>query len=99
MLGAWVVLDRSHVATQIDARKSAYSACAAGFRGVRLQAARQQSCGWRQLSQVARGDLIGLPFLALAVALTLVLVARISHAGADAGLIKMGEPRADDPLI
>jgi hypothetical protein len=99
-LALFVVKDRSRLESQIDARQASYVACAHDYRGRELAATRQRVCGWTQLSEHRLGDLLGLPFFAVALGLSLILIYRISKPDADgSGPARFGDPRPDDPVI
>jgi hypothetical protein len=99
-LALFVVKDSSRLESQIDARQAHYLACSHAYRGRKLVATRQRVCGWSQLSEHRLGDLLGLPFFALALGLSLILIYRISRPDADgSGPARFGDPRPDDPVI
>lgn len=91
--GLYVVHDRSKLAGRIHTRELAYTSCA---RGLSTSVAAKK-CGWKQLEAARRGDLYGLPFLALTLALTLLLIykVRVSPDPRPA----TGYVRADDPVL
>jgi len=80
-------------------RAARYGTCLRSPGSGSTAAARRLACGWTQLRAVRRGDLLGLPFLALAAALLLVLVYKIGNSSVEERLLKPGDARADDPMI
>jgi hypothetical protein len=90
----YVVRDRSSLAHTIHARQVAYPVCARGLPRIRAE----QRCGWSALDDSRRGDLYGLPFLALALALTLLLLYKIRERPPD-DAPRGGYVRADDPVL
>lgn len=83
---SYVAVDRARVATHIHARKLNLAAClrehplarAVGVRATVLrreqQTVRTEKCYWSTLVEVRDADLYGLPFFALAIGLSLILV-------------------------
>jgi hypothetical protein len=98
-VGIYVVNDRSRLATRIEVRQASYRTCSKPYKGSNERARRANACGWSQLARIRRGDLTGVPFLALAVALSILLAYKIAHPSSGVGAIKVGDSRADDPLI
>jgi hypothetical protein len=97
--GIYVVTDRSRLATRIAGRQASYHACARSYSGSNERKQRERLCGWSQLSQIRRGDLIGIPFLALALGLSFLLVYKIAHQSTDGGAPKVGDSRPEDPIM
>jgi hypothetical protein len=83
---------------RIEARQASYQACAHTYQGRTERIRRERICGWSQLSQIRHGDLIGFPFLALAIGLSFLLVYKVAHQSTEGGA-QVGDSRRDDPLI
>ena len=100
MTGAavFVVTNRSRLESQIHRRQARYAACARRYPGHELAGTRAGTCGWLRLSDARRGDLRGLPFLAVALGLFLVLIYKIGHPRAEVPL-KIADARAEDPMM
>jgi hypothetical protein len=100
MAGAayFVVTDRSRLESQIHRRQARYASCAQRYPGHRLALTRADDCGWLRLSDARRGDLLGLPFLAVALGLFLLLIYKIGRPRTDVPL-KIADGRAEDPLM
>jgi hypothetical protein len=56
-------------------------------------------CGWAELSAIKNGELLGLPFFALACALVLVLLYKVRTGGGADPAVTMGEASADDTVL
>jgi len=93
----FVVTNRSRIEAQIHRRQTGFATCARSGAGHDLAASRDASCGWAQLSESRRGDLFGLPFIALALGLFLVLTYKIGHPRPENPL-KMADTRGEDPM-
>jgi hypothetical protein len=99
-LALFVVKDRSRLESQIHSRQARYVSCSRDFRGRKLAATKARVCGWSQLSERRLGDLVGLPFFAVALGLTLILVYKIGRPEATGqGVGRFGDPRPDDPVL
>lgn len=100
-----MVVDRSHLASQIHARQSRYGACVALVHrsleqsAAQLKAERAQRCGWSQLEALRTGELISLPFFALACLLSLILAFRVGRPRGDEPAIRMGDSSAEDAIL
>jgi hypothetical protein len=93
----FVVSNRSRVESQIHQRRIRYATCAATHAGRGLATARRAACGWSQLSESRRGDLLGLPFIAVALGLFLVLTYKIGHPR-PVDPLRIPDARGEDPM-
>lgn len=93
----FVVSNRSRVESQIHQRQVRYATCAQSHAGLDLATTRKAACGWAQLSESRRGDLLGLPFVAVALGLFLVLTYKIGHPRA-ADPLRIADARGEDPM-
>jgi hypothetical protein len=78
----YVVHDRSHLAAEIHNRRAAYASCLRANPGSSAikRHRRAHRCDWSTLAAAREGDLLGVPFFALAVLLSVILVLRITIA-------------------
>ena len=70
---AYVLYDRAHVEHHIKARQANYTTCAREYPGARHAKARKSRCGWSELTAIRQGDVLGLPFIIVAIGAFLVL--------------------------
>jgi hypothetical protein len=90
---AFVVVNRSRLESSIDQRQARSERC------VRPQAP-PGPCGVAHLVQLRKGDLLGLPFLAVGLGLFLLLVYKIGHPGGDDQRVSpLGGSPGDDALM
>ena len=90
--GFYVARDRSRLETRVHDRQALPAHCRRRTRSA-------TACGAAGLLQIRRGDLLGVPFLILAVGLSLILVFKIANPPADDRILKVGDSRADDALL
>jgi hypothetical protein len=99
-LAFFVVTNRSRLESQIHARQTHYVACSQRYQGRTFAATRESVCGWGRLSELRLGDLLGLPFFAIAFGLALILIYKIRRPdAAGPGVGRFGDPRPDDPVL
>jgi len=99
-LALFVAKDRSRLESQIHSRQARYASCSREYSGRKLVATKERVCGWSQLSERRLGDLLGLPFFAIALGLTLILVYKIGRPDATGqGVVRFGDPRPDDAVL
>jgi hypothetical protein len=94
---AFVLVDRSHLASEINQRRELHAACAARYPSG--SAAEKGVCGWAELQAIRTGELLGLPFFALAGALMLILLYKCRTSSGGDPAVKMGEASADDAML
>ncbi len=93
----FVVHDRGQLAVRIEAKRAGYAQCLrhAGAN----TAANRRLCGSASLSSERNGDLIGLPFIALAFGLFCVLVYEIARHRGEEPTLNVGDARASDDAL
>ena len=85
----YVVHDRSHLAAEIRSRQATHTSCVRANPGTTAteRRSRRARCSWSNLVAAREGDLLGIPFFALGVLLSIILVVRIT----------IGKPDPADP--
>jgi hypothetical protein len=61
--------------------------------------AKQGVCGWAELSAIRTGELLALPFFALACVLAVVLLYKVRTSGGGDPAATMGEASADETML
>jgi hypothetical protein len=61
--------------------------------------AKQGVCGWAELSAIRNGELLALPFFALACVLALVLLYKVRTSGGGDPAAMMGEASPDETML
>ena len=85
--------NRSRLETRIDRVSLSAHSCLARSRRP------TGDCGLGHLVQLRQGDLLGLPFIALALGLFLLLVYKIDHPGGDQRVAAIGDSGGDEPIV